>query len=323
MVSGLHRRHVPGISADCVKAEQRSQLVSRTLMFSMLVTVLIGVGELIFWIFSRNNLFLIEGFGNLAWLVPDTIMLLAIRVGSKKADLKMNFGYRRIETLFLLFFSLAISLFVIQIIYKATTNPPEQLPAEYGLLTVLLSAAIIGILALLAQYVWDAGKKNGSRLLMLDSMILRLDIASAAILLLSGIFLVMAPTVIIIQTVLMIIVGLALLVYCVNEAVQAAKELIDASPSIQVMKFIGKIAEETPEVRYVSERRIRSYGGAIAVGLTIETDPDITVRDAHRITSILEDRIKEKVENVIDVRIRVNPSGTYEAEKTAGGDRDR
>ncbi|MCX6698336.1 MAG: cation diffusion facilitator family transporter [Methanomicrobiales archaeon] len=297
------------------------QLASRTLMLSMAVTVLIGFAELIFWVFSRNNLFLIEGAGNLVWLVPDLIMLFTICVGSKKADLKMNFGYRRIETISLLFFALGITGFVIYIIYQTVTNASEQLPMEYGMITVVFSVVIVVILALLARYTWNVGKKIRSRLLMLDSMVIRLDIASAGILIISGFFLVIAPSVMIIQTVLTVLVGLALLVYSVNEVVQAAKELIDASPSLQVMNLIEQIAEETPEVIFVSEQRVRSFGGAISVEITIETDPEMTINDAYRIASDLEERIKLEVDNVIDVRVRMNPAGTYVKQETLGWDR--
>ena len=215
---------------------------------------------------------------------------------------------------------LGIAGFVLFIIYQTVTNPPETLPTEYGMVTVLLSVVIVIILALLSHHVWNMGKKIRSRLLMLDSMVIRLDMASAAILLLSGIFLIIAPSAIIIQTILTILVGLALLVYSVNEAWQATKELIDASPSLQVMNLIEQIAEETQKVLFVSEQRIRSFGGAISVDITIETDPNMPLSDAYRIASGLEERIRLQVQNVIDVRVRVNPAGAYLAHETADWD---
>jgi len=233
----------------------------------------------------------------------------------------MNFGYRRIETISLLFFGLGIAGFVLYIMYQTLTNTPEALPTEYGVMTVILSAVIVVILAFLARHVWNIGKKIGSRLLMLDSMVIRLDMASAAILLLSGIFLIIAPSVIIIQTILTVLVGLGLLVYSVSEAWEAAKELIDASPSLRVMNLIERIAEETPEVLFVSEQRVRSFGGAISVDITIETDPEMPVSEGYRIASGLEERIRLKVENVIEVRVHVDPAGTYVAQETADWDR--
>jgi cation diffusion facilitator family transporter len=316
MVFGLLRGRASDNCGESIPEEQRSELASRTMILSMVVTVIIGFAELIFSLFSHNKLFLIEGAGNLAWLVPDVMMLLTLRVGAKKADWKMNYGYRRIETLFLLFFALGIALGMVHIIYRTITLPPEQLPTGYGMATVIFSLILIVVLAVLCRVIWSAGKKISSRLLLMDAMIIRLDIASAGILLISGLFLIFAPSVTAIQTILTILVGMGLLVYSLNEAVQAAKELIDASPSMQVMALIEQIAEETPEVLFVSEQRIRSFGGAISLDITIETAPDLTVSEAYRIASGLEDRIRSQVEDIIEIRARVHPAGTFVAEAT-------
>jgi cation diffusion facilitator family transporter len=316
MVFGLTGEPASAITGESIPEEQRSLLASRTMLLSMGVTAIIGVAELIFCLLSRNKLFLIEGAGNLAWLVPDVMMLLTLRIGAKKADWKMNYGYRRIETLFLLFFALGIALCMVHILYRTITIPPEPLPAGYGMATIIFSLVLIIVLAILCRVIWITGKKIGSRLLMMDAMIIRLDIASAGILLVSGIFLIVAPSVTVIQAILTVVVGMALLIYSLNEAVQAAKELIDASPSIQVMALIEQIAEETPEVRFVSEQRIRSFGGAISVDITIETAPDLTVSEAYRIASGLKDRIRSQVEDIIEIRARVHPAGAFVAEAT-------
>jgi cation diffusion facilitator family transporter len=315
MVLGLTGEHTSDITGESIPEEQRSLLASRTMILSMGVTAIIGFAELIFCLLSRNKLFLIEGAGNLAWLVPDVMMLFTLRVGSKKADWKMNYGYRRIETLFLLFFALGIAVCMVHILYHTITTPPEQLPAGYGMATVVFSLVLIAVLAFLCRFIWKTGRKIGSRLLLMDAMIIRLDIASAAILLISGIFLIVAPSITIIQTILTVIVGMALLIYSLNEAVQAAKELIDASPSMQVMTIIEEVVEDTPEVRFVSEQRIRSFGGAVSVDITIETAPDLTVSEAYRIATSLKDRIRSQVEDVIEVRTRVHPAGTFLAEE--------
>jgi cation diffusion facilitator family transporter len=321
MIPHLHEEGTVNTEKKGVAGAERATRASRTLVLSMAVTFLIGISQVIFWFFSNNNLFLIEGAGNLAWIVPDTFMLITLYFGSKTADWRMNYGYRRIETVFMLFFALGIAGFMLYIIYHTVTHPPDPLVIEYGVMTILLSLAIIIILAVLARHIWNVGKEIGSRLLMLDSMVIRMDMASAGILLFSGIFLVIAPDVLIIQTALTLLVALGLFVYSVNEAVQSVKELVDASPSLQVMNTVEQIAEETPEVLFVSEQRIRSFGGAVSVEITIEVDPDLPVRDSFRIASGLEDRIRRQVENVIEVRARVNPAGTYVAHETADWDR--
>jgi len=297
----------------------RSHIASRTMMLSMVVTSVIGAVDVVFWFFSRNDLFLIEGGANLAWLVPDLMILFMIRISSRKPDWKMNYGYRRIETLFLLFFSLSMAGAGLYFLYGTLTQAPEQFPLEYGSATVILSLAVIAVLAFLSRHLWNVGKKIESRLLMLDSTIIRLDMASAVILLLSGIFLIFAPSALILQTILTVLVELGLIVCSVNEVVRAAKELVDVSPSLEVLSLVEKIAEESSDVYFISDQRLRSFGGAIAVDITLETDPNMRVRDAHQLASDLENKIKSSVENVFEVCVRVNPAGTYVEKELASG----
>ena len=260
---------------------------------------------------------MIEGAGNLAWLVPDLIMLATVRLGNRKPDLKMNYGYRRIETAFLLFFSLAIGWFVIRLLDRMVRGQADALPPEYAGATIVLALIIIAVLGLLFRYLRRTGKATGNRIVMMDSVVVGMDTASGGILFISGIFLILLPDVRFIQLVLTLITGFALLAYCVQEALSALRELIDANPSLAVLDLVEQISEETPSVLSVSDQRIRSFGGSISVDVTVETDPGMTVRDAYQLATALEDRIRSRVENVIEARVRVNPAGAVVAHRTA------
>lgn len=299
---------------DCPEHDGSGR-ASRALWISTGVTVALGIVEVVFWLFSKNNLFLIEGAGNLAWLVPDLIMLATVRVGTRKPDRTMNYGYRRIETVFLLFFSLGIGWFVISLLEKTLAGSAETLDPGYGGATVVLALLLIIVLGLLYRHLRRVGKETKSRVVLMDSMVVWMDMASAGVLLLSGIFLILMPSVHFIQLVLTLIVGFSLLAYCLQEASAAVKELIDANPSLAVLDLIEKISHETPDVRSVSDQRIRSFGGAITVDITVVTDPCMTVEEAYRLSTGLEDRIRSQVENVLEARVRVQPDGVSGARK--------
>lgn len=295
--------------------DSRTSAASGAFILSMGIGILIGVSELFFWKISNNSLFFIEGFGNLIWLVPDMMLLAMIRLAGRKADFMMHYGYQRIETLTLFLFSLGVAVFILNFSYETLVSPPEALNLEYGIPTIIFSLLIIGLLFFLYRYLRRVGKRIQNKIILLDSMVIRADMASAGIILISGIFQVIAPSVILIQIGLTLFVTLALFIYCINECIGAAKELIDANPSFQVMNLTEQIAEEIPEVIFVSDHKIRSFGGAIAVEITIETDPEITVKEAYRIAGSIEDRIRSSVENVFDVQVRVHPAGAYLAKE--------
>ena len=49
--------------------------------------------------------------------------------------------------------------------------------------------------------------------------------------------------------------------------------MIEANPSFQAKILIERIAEENPAICFIAEQRIRSFGGALSVELTIEVEP--------------------------------------------------
>jgi len=300
-----------GMDANNNDGDSRSIAATQAFLISMGVTVLIGISELGVWIISNNSLFFIEGFGNLIWTIPDFLLLVSIRYAGKKADFKMHYGYKRLETLTLLIFSSGIAAFALYFCYETLTTPPDNLNLEYGYLTIGYSLLVIGILFLLYRYLQAKGKAIHSKVILLDSMVIKADMASASVILASGFFQIITPLFTTIQTALTVLIALALFIYCINEWIRAAKELIDASPSLHILQLTEQIVEEMPDVVFISEHRIRSFGGAIAVDITIEADPAMTIQKAYAISRQIEDRVKLSVENVFEVQIRVHPVGSY------------
>jgi len=299
------------------RSDPRSIAASKAFILSMSVTIFIGISEIILWILSKNELFYIEGFGNLVWVIPDAMLLAMILLGGHKADLRMNFGYQRIETLTIFVFTLAVALYVFYFFFDTLFSPSPELNVDYGPVTIIFSLIAIGLLCLLYRYIRGVGKRLNSQILLLDSVVIKADIACVAIILVSGLVQVIAPSLLTIHTILTLFVAMGLFIYSVSECLGAAKELVDANPSMQVMNLTEKITEELPEVLFISDHRIRSFGGAISVDITIETDPDITVREAYEISGKVEERIRSAVENVFDVRVRVTPVGAYLAKEAS------
>ena len=315
MFKGDLKQKIKTRPALCSRSDPRSIAASKAFMLSMFVTVFIGVSEIILWFLSDNQLFYIEGFGNLVWGIPDTVLLSMILLGGQKADFRMHFGYRRVETLTMFVFTLAVAIYVLYFFFETLFSPIHELNVDYGAITVIFSIIVIGLLSFLYRYIRAVGKRLNSQILLLDSVVIIADIASVTIILVSGIVQVIIPSLLVIHTILTLLVAMGLFIYSVNECIGAAKELIDANPSIRVMALTERITEELPEVLFISDHRIRSFGGAISVDITIETDPDITVRQAYEMSGKVEERIRLAVENVFDVRVRVTPAGAFLAKE--------
>ncbi len=297
---------------------ERVRRVSRALIVSILIGTLMGAVEIGLFAFTGNRALLTDGFVNILCFVPGTLSLMSVRLGQRQADWKMHYGYRRVETLMVLFFALAVCGFAATQIVDTLLYPPESLVPAYG--TVIAGYAVAAIVTeiLLSRFLWRVGRAMNSRLLLLDAVLLRGDIVISAIILVGGVLLIVSPSMALLQTAITLVVVLIILAYGAREGVIAARELIDANPSFQANALIERIVEENPAVCFIAEQRIRSFGGALSVELTIEVDPAATVREAYAVATEIENRIRSEIDNIIDVRIRTNPSGAFvDAELTA------
>jgi len=304
--------------ADAPAMQERIRRVSHALVVSMLIGTLMGAVEVGLFAVTGNRALLTDGFVNVISLVPGALSLVSVRLGRRQADWKMHYGYRRVETLMILLFALAVCGFAINQVADTLLYPAENLVPEFGTLIAGYAAAAIAVDLLLSRYLWRVGKEMNSRLLLLDAVLLRGDLVVSAIIFVGGVLLFVSPSMALLQTVVTLVVVLIIFAYGAKEAVFAARELVDANPSLQANALIERIVEENPAVRFIAEQRIRSFGGALSVELTIEVDPGATVQDAYALARGIENRIRSEMENIIDLRIRAHPSGAFVEAELSG-----
>jgi len=87
----------------------------------------------------------------------------------------------------------------------------------------------------------------------------------------------------------------------------AAHELMDGKPDDNSLEDMRKIAEGVAGVDHVHEIRCRRSGQYLIVDLKLDMDPEMTVRESHRIATAVKKLIFEQAMNVGDVMIHINP----------------
>lgn len=301
--------------------EERIRRVTFALVVSMLVSTLLGAVEVGLFVVTGNRALLTDGFVNIVGLVPGVLSLISVRLGQRQADWKMHYGYRRVETLMLFLVALAVCGFAIKQAADTILYPAENLIPEIGALIAGYAIAAIAAIAvglLLVRYLWRVGKEVNSRLLLLNAVLLQGDLAISAIIFIGGVLLIVSPTMTLLQTAITLVVVLIIFAYGAKEAIDAAQELVDANPSLQATALVERIVEENPDVYFIAEQRIRGFGGALSVELTIEVDPNATVQEAYTLAKELENRIRSEMDNIIDLRIRTHPSGAFVEAELSG-----
>ncbi len=89
----------------------------------------------------------------------------------------------------------------------------------------------------------------------------------------------------------------------------AMDELMDATPNLAMGDRIRRVAAVMPGVARVEKCIVRKMGYHYFVDMHLEVDPEITVREGHRIAHAVKDRVRDQIPAVRDVLVHIEPSG--------------
>jgi len=84
---------------------------------------------------------------------------------------------------------------------------------------------------------------------------------------------------------------------------------MDTSPGSAVIAEIAKSAGAVPGVHAVEKCIVRKTGYQYLVDMHVEVDPEISVKAGHAIAHQVKDRVREKIPEVSDVLVHIEPSG--------------
>ncbi|MBE8863452.1 cation diffusion facilitator family transporter, partial [Enterococcus faecium] len=107
------------------------------------------------------------------------------------------------------------------------------------------------------------------------------------------------------DTVAAMVVGLLILKTAVDIFRESSFSLSDGFDQAELVRYKETI-EKIPEVRQVKDIRGRNYGSNIYVDITVLMDSDLTVKESHTVSDIIEHRLFEKFQ-VHETDVHVEP----------------
>ncbi len=307
---------------------------------------LLAAGKIGLGVFTGYLPMIASGFHSLSDIISDVITGLTLYLGSKGADMKFHFGYRRVETLislfaafFLVFVSIelvthslgehdhALGLGKTELVADEHTgneeyslgeeaHHEEETSEKIGALSLLFwicLAATTSIIVkeFLFRRTRQLGVKLSSPILIAKAWHHRADSASSVVVLLSVNISHFFPEIAYVDETTTFIISGMILHSAWEVGISAVKELIDSAPSIKVIALVEELAETVEGVTFTHSIRIRTMGGALYVEMTAETDPKQTVAYAHEVSGKIRKQVMSEVPNIVDFMITMNPTGEY------------
>ena len=262
-----------------------------TIVSSSVATVLIII-KLAIGILSGSVSVLASAIDSVLDLIVSAFNLFAITKSEKPADDEFNYGRGKIEALAAVIEGTVITmsgLFILyEAIHKAIKNEPTKL-LETSILVMSISIVLTVGLVLFLNFV---AKKTNNLVIRSDALHYKTDIYSNGAILLA-LVLIHFTGIQIIDS----IFGGAIAIYIIYSAYEIIKEgvlmLLDVALDKEIVEKIKDIIISTNGVTDYHFLKTRRSGKTNFVDVHVVMTPDISLLEAHRISDIVEEKIKE------------------------------
>jgi len=259
-----------------------------------------------------------DGLDSTTDIAASAITIFAARVIAKPPDRIHPYGHFRAETIasktlsFIIFFmgaQLALST-----VRRLTGGLAEEVPQALALYAA--AASIVGKLGL-AILLSRVGRRLSSSMLIANGKNMKSDILVSAGVLAGVLF-----TRLLHLPILDPIVALAISAWIMRTAfvifLESNEELMDGLDDPTIYPIVFEAVSEVSEAANPHRARVRRLANMYLIDLDIEVDGSLTVADAHDVAVRVEERIKQKLDNVYDIMVHVEPLGNVEREERFG-----
>jgi cation diffusion facilitator family transporter len=284
----------------------------RATVLGLIINTCLVVVKLVAGIVGHSGALVADGIESSADIFSSLIVWKGLRVSGRAADKDYHFGYGKAESvsaavvaLMLLGAALAIAINAVREIIT-----PHHLPATF---TLYVLAAVIVIKEFMYRRTARIGAQVDSMAVVADAWHHRADAITSA-----TAFIGIAVAIIggsgweqaddyaaLIAAIIIALNGIKL----VRPAVE---DLMDRAPGNDLLERVSAVAMTIPEVRVIEQLKARKAGTGYLLDMHIESDPAMSLHDAHIVSGKVKSAIRREIPAVQGVLIHMEPHETKE-----------
>lgn len=290
----------------------RQREIYRVTIVGSVVNLLLLIFKFVAGIVGHSAAMVADSVHSLSDFVTDIVVILFVRLSGRPADEDHDYGHGKFETLATLFVSLvllgvAVMLFVNGVVDIVSALHGEKLETP-GLVALIAAAASIVIKEILYRYTVRCGKKVNSQVVVANAWHHRSDALSsigvlvgvAGAMLLGGSWSILDP-------IAATIVSVFIAKVSYNLLMPSLEELLERSLPKEVEQRILDIILSVDGVSSPHHLRTRRIGSAYAIEVHIRMDGNLTLTQAHAVTTAVERLLKQEFGDSTHVGIHTEP----------------
>lgn len=291
-------------------AEKRQRQILRASFVSIAGNGILSVAKIVAGYLSGSFAVIGDGIDSASDVAVSIVMAVTAKIMGKKPNKKYVYGYAKAESIATKLLSMLIFFAGAEMLVSAVKHLfGEEQRSLPGALAVYVTLFSIACKLLLARYQMVVGKKTGSSMLTANGVNMRNDVL-VSLSVLAGLFFSIGLELPVLDSVAALIVGGFIIRSSVKIFMDSNVELMDGVKDESVYQKIFDAINSVEGVGNPHRVRSRSIGGKYMITLDVEADGNLTLAQAHALSSKVEQSIRGNIPEVYDIVVHVEPFGT-------------
>jgi cation diffusion facilitator family transporter len=298
--------------------DERSSQIESASWIAIAGNTILAASKITIGLISGSLAVVGDGIDSSSDIVTSFITLATSRIISKPPDQTHPYGHLRAETIatkilaFVIFF--AGAQLALSTITRIIENSAREAP---GIIAIYVTLFSIAGKIMLSYILHKAGKKAESSMLLANAKNMKNDIIIS-----SGVLVGIFFSITLGRPLLDLVTALIISLYIMKSALdifsETSNELMDGIDDKSIYDDIFSCVEEIEGVYNPHRTRVRKLGNMYVIDLDIEVPGSLSVTDAHQKAVEVEELLKERIKNVYDVIIHIEPLGNIEHSEKFG-----
>ncbi len=257
------------------------------------------------WIINSVAL-VADGFHSISDLVTDFVVIFSNRAANRPPDSTHPYGHGKFETCGTLVIGLILLLIGGNIGWSALSSLIRQEENFPGPMVVVIAAISVVLKEILFRVTRKVAKNVDSPSLYANAWHHRSDALSSIAVLLGGCISLFGYGYG--DQIAGLIVGIMVMAVAGKILFRSIKELSEHAVDGEIIRQIEQVLNEHQKIAEWHKLRTRKIGSEMFIDMHILVDPQLSVRQSHKLTEQIENQIKNKVSHPANILIHVEPN---------------
>jgi cation diffusion facilitator family transporter len=286
--------------------DARYREVRKVTLVGAVLDLVLGVVKIQIGVIAGSQALIADGIHSLSDLATDFLVLFAAKHSHREADAEHPYGHGRIETVATVALGVALIIVALGICYDGIVRLSDpMLLHKPGVLALVVALVSVASKEAIYQYTARAARRLRSNMLRANAWHSRSDAISSIVVVL-GVGGALAGFDYL-DVIAAVVVALMIAKIGWDLLWKSTQELIDTALDAEEVATIRRSILNVDGVRALHMLRTRRSGSDALVDVHILVDPTLSVSEGHQIGERVRTRLIEKLDDVSDVTVHIDP----------------